>query len=99
MLASAAERAKQPIHLMNVRAAELVAGGTSRMPLAGDQLYVDLDLSAGIWVQGVCGGVSGQGPDSEGPPWSWNDATVEGSAFPLAPCGAGRTQMGRSARQ
>lgn len=32
---------------MNVRAAELVAGGTSRMPLAGDQLYVDLDLSVG----------------------------------------------------
>jgi MOSC domain-containing protein YiiM len=31
---------------MNARVAELVAGGTERMPLAGDQLYVDLDLSA-----------------------------------------------------
>ena len=30
---------------MNARVAELVAGGTERMPLAGDQLYVDLDLS------------------------------------------------------
>ena len=32
---------------MNARAAELVAGGTDRMPLAGDQIYVDLDLSVG----------------------------------------------------
>lgn len=31
--------------VMNARVAELVAGGTERMPLAGDQLYVDLDLS------------------------------------------------------
>ena len=30
---------------MNARVAELVAGGTDRMPLAGDQLYLDLDLS------------------------------------------------------
>jgi MOSC domain-containing protein YiiM len=30
---------------MNARVAELVAGGTERMPLAGDQLYLDLDLS------------------------------------------------------
>ena len=30
---------------MNSRAAELVADGTGRMPLAGDQLYLDLDLS------------------------------------------------------
>ncbi len=31
--------------LMNARAATLVAGGIDRAPLAGDQLYVDLDLS------------------------------------------------------
>jgi hypothetical protein len=31
--------------LMNVRAAALVAGERDRWPLAGDQLYVDLDLS------------------------------------------------------
>jgi len=30
---------------MNARAAELVAGGTERMPRAGGQIYVDLDLS------------------------------------------------------
>jgi len=33
------------ITVMNARVAELVAGGTGRMPLAGDQLYLDLDLS------------------------------------------------------
>ena len=33
------------ITVMNVRAAEVVAGGIDRAPLAGDQLYVDLDLS------------------------------------------------------
>jgi MOSC domain-containing protein YiiM len=31
--------------LMNARVARLVAGGVERAPLAGDQLYVDLDLS------------------------------------------------------
>ena len=31
--------------LMNARLAELVARGRERWPLAGDQLYVDLDLS------------------------------------------------------
>lgn len=34
------------ITVMNARVAELVAGGTERMALCGDQLYVDLDLSA-----------------------------------------------------
>ena len=33
------------ITVMNARVAELVAGGTERMALCGDQLYVDLDLS------------------------------------------------------
>jgi hypothetical protein len=31
--------------LMNARVAQLVAGSPERWPLAGDQLYVDLDLS------------------------------------------------------
>ena len=31
--------------LMNARAAEQIAGSRERWPLAGDQLYVDLDLS------------------------------------------------------
>ncbi len=33
------------LNLMNARAVELVAGDRSRWPLAGDQLYVDLDVS------------------------------------------------------
>ena len=33
------------VTLMNARAAALIAGDRSRWPLAGDQLYVDLDLS------------------------------------------------------
>ncbi|MGZ4693213.1 MAG: MOSC domain-containing protein [Acidimicrobiales bacterium] len=33
--------------LMNARAVEAVAGGRDRWPLAGDQLYLDLDLSVG----------------------------------------------------
>jgi len=33
------------ITVMNARVAELVAGGTNRMALCGDQLYLDLDLS------------------------------------------------------
>jgi MOSC domain-containing protein YiiM len=33
------------VTVINARLAELVAGGTGRMALAGDQLYVDLDLS------------------------------------------------------
>jgi hypothetical protein len=37
---------ERQVTVMNARAAELVAGGRDRMPLAGDQLYVDLDLSA-----------------------------------------------------
>jgi len=36
---------ERQVTVMNARAARLVAGGTERMPLAGDQLYVDLDLS------------------------------------------------------
>ena len=34
------------INVMNARAIALIAGERSRWPLAGDQLYVDLDLSA-----------------------------------------------------
>ncbi len=33
------------VTLMNARSAALVAGSVGRWPLAGDQLYVDLDLS------------------------------------------------------
>ena len=37
--------AKAQVTLMSSRAAALVAGDRERWPLAGDQLYVDLDLS------------------------------------------------------
>lgn len=40
-----AEPDKQ-LNVMSIRAAELVAGSRDRVPLAGDQLYVDLDISA-----------------------------------------------------
>ena len=33
------------LNIMNARVAALVAGGTERIPFAGDQLYLDLDLS------------------------------------------------------
>jgi hypothetical protein len=36
---------QRQVTIMNSRVAELVARGPERMPLAGDQLYVDLDLS------------------------------------------------------
>ncbi len=36
---------QRQVTVMNARVAELVAGGAGRMPLAGDQLYLDLDLS------------------------------------------------------
>ncbi len=36
---------RRQVTVMNARVAELVAGGLDRMPLAGDQLYIDLDLS------------------------------------------------------
>jgi len=34
------------LNIMNIRCAALVAGDDARIPLAGDQLFVDLDLSA-----------------------------------------------------
>lgn len=39
-------RRDNQLTLMNARLAALVAGSAERWPLAGDQLYVDLDLSA-----------------------------------------------------
>jgi tRNA (adenine37-N6)-methyltransferase len=45
---SAADGLAEPdaqLNIMNARCARLVAGGDERVPLAGDQLFVDLDLS------------------------------------------------------
>ncbi len=41
------------INIMNARVAALVAGERDQWPLAGDQLYVDLDLSAGNLAPGT----------------------------------------------
>jgi MOSC domain-containing protein YiiM len=35
---------QRQVTVMNARVAELVAGGADRMPLAGDQIYVDFDI-------------------------------------------------------
>lgn len=37
---------RSQLNIMNSRCAELVAGGRERIPEAGDQLFLDLDLSA-----------------------------------------------------
>lgn len=39
------EKADNQLTLINTRAIDLIAGGRGRWALAGDQLYVDLDLS------------------------------------------------------
>jgi MOSC domain-containing protein YiiM len=41
------------INIMNARAIALIAGERARWPLAGDQLYVDLDLSLGNLAPGI----------------------------------------------
>jgi hypothetical protein len=43
--ATTGQSAEMQVTLMNSRAVELVAQSPERWPLAGDQLYVDLDLS------------------------------------------------------
>ncbi len=42
------------INIMNTRVLALIAGDRSRWPLAGDQLYVDLELSAANLPPGTC---------------------------------------------
>lgn len=48
---------QRQVTVMNARVAELVADGTDRMPLAGDQLYLDLDLSLDNFPAGSLLGV------------------------------------------
>lgn len=42
------------LNLMNWRFVNLIAGGRERVPLAGDQLFVDLDLSPDNLPPGTC---------------------------------------------
>ena len=45
-MADGAADPEMQLNIMNARVAALVAGSRERWPLAGDQLYLDLDLSA-----------------------------------------------------
>ena len=47
------------LNLMNYRYAELIAGRRDRVPLAGDQLFVDLDLSSKNLLPGMRLSISG----------------------------------------
>ena len=69
--------------LMNVRSAALVAGDPERRELAGDQLYVDLDLS-----------VDNLPPGSR---LRVGDATIEITAIPHRGCGKFQARFGTEA--
>jgi len=69
--------------LMNARAADLVAGGRERWPLAGDQLYVDLDLS----VENLPAGTR----------LSVGDAVIEVTAAPHTGCAKFSARFGSDA--
>jgi MOSC domain-containing protein YiiM len=66
--------------LMNARAIALVAQERARWPLAGDQLYVDLDLSAANVPPGTR--------------LALGDAVIEVSPEPHTPCRKFRTRYG-----
>jgi MOSC domain-containing protein YiiM len=65
------DRAPDPLRqltLMNARAVEAVAGAKERWPLAGDQLFVDLDLSAANLPPGTRLRIGGAVVDVTSPP-------------------------------
>ena len=69
--------------LMNARSAELIAEGKDRWPLAGDQLYVDFDLSVENLPPGTRVSVG--------------DAVVEVTALPHTGCGKFTARFGSDA--
>lgn len=71
------------VTLMNARAAALVAADPDRRPLAGDQLYVDLDLSVTNLPAGTRLAVG--------------DAVIELSAKPHTGCAKFSARFGRDA--
>jgi MOSC domain-containing protein YiiM len=75
---------KSQLTLMNARATALVAGERERWPLAGDQLYVDLDLSPGNLPPGTR--------------LSIGDAVVEVSELPHLGCAKFTARYGEEAR-
>jgi MOSC domain-containing protein YiiM len=70
--------------LMNVRAIEAIAGGRERWPLAGDQLFVDLDLGADNLPAGTRLAVG-------------DDAVVEVTAEPHTGCAKFSARFGSDA--
>ena len=77
---SAGNRRGAQLTLMNSRVIELLAQERARWPLAGDQLYVDLDLS----VDNVAPGTR----------LAVGDALIEVIAEPHMPCGKFRARYG-----
>lgn len=75
---------KTQVTLMNARAAALVAGERDRWPLAGDQLYVDLDLSGENLPPGTRLAIG--------------SAIVEVSELPHLGCGKFTARFGQEAR-
>ena len=69
--------------LMNARAAEVITGSRGRWPLAGDQLYVDLDLSVDNLPAGTQLAVG--------------DAVVEVTAVPHTGCAKFSARFGTEA--
>jgi len=75
---------KAQVTLMNTRAAALVAGGRERWALAGDQLFVDLDLSGANLPPGTRLEIG--------------SAVVEVSDLPHLGCGKFTARFGEEAR-
>ncbi|MCC7424129.1 MAG: hypothetical protein IT428_28010 [Planctomycetaceae bacterium] len=69
--------------LMNVRSAQLISGAKDYWPLAGDQLYVDLDLSDDNLPPGT--------------QLALGDAVIEITAEPHTGCGKFRSRFGGDA--
>ena len=74
---------ERQLTLMNVRAADLVAGTPERRALAGDQLYVDFDLSEANLPAGAR--------------LVMGEAVVEISAVPHTGCAKFKARFGRDA--
>lgn len=68
------------INIMNSRAIALVAGDAERWPLAGDQLFIDLDLSEGNLPAGT--------------QLEMGSATIEITAEPHTACGKFAARFG-----
>lgn len=68
------------LNLMSSRVIELIAGGRDRWPLAGDQLFLDLDLSREILPSGTRVAIG--------------DAVIEVTAEPHTGCGKFSSRFG-----